>query len=135
MAARVSARLTAAEGRRFGLTVGVAFLALAGLAWWRGRPAPGVVLAVIGTALILGGLVLPGRLGPVFRAWMGLAHLVSRVTTPIFLGFVFFIVVTPVALLMRLFGSRRLQRAAPGSGGWVTRAPDARRRIDMQRQF
>jgi hypothetical protein len=113
----------------------MAFLTLAAVAWWRGRSEPGVVLAAIGTALILGGLVLPGRLGPVFRAWMGLAHLLSRVTTPLFLGFVFFIVLTPIGLVMRLFGSRRPQGSAPSSGGWVTRAPDARRRTDMQRQF
>src|SRR5438093_8943046 len=70
LAGRISARLTVAEGRRFGLTVGAAFLALAGLAWWRGRAHAGITFAVIGGLLILGGLLLPAHLGPVFRAWM-----------------------------------------------------------------
>jgi hypothetical protein len=65
---------------------------------------------------------------------MGLAHLLSKVTTPIFLGIVFFVVVTPVGWLKRLLGSRPLRRP-PGSSAWITRAPDARRSLDMQRQF
>ena len=34
---RVPARLTPAEGRKFGLTVGAAFLVLAAIPWWRGH--------------------------------------------------------------------------------------------------
>jgi hypothetical protein len=127
--------LTAAEGRRFGLTVGLAFLALAAVAWWRGRLVGELAFGALGALLVVAGLVVPARLGPVFRAWMGLAHAISKVTTPVFLGLVFYVVVTPVALLMRLFGARALPRPEPGSSGWVTRAPEARRRLDMQRQF
>ena len=31
-------KMTASEGRRFGLTVGTAFLVFAAIAWWRGHP-------------------------------------------------------------------------------------------------
>ena len=135
MAERISARLTAAEGRRFGLTVGAAFLVLAGLAWWRGRAHVGNPFAVIGGLLIVGGFLLPTYLGPVSRAWMGLAHLLSRITTPVFLGVVFYLVLTPVGLVMRLVGASPLPRPGRGSTGWIPRAPDARRRVDLQRQF
>jgi len=135
LAERIPARLTPADGRRFGLTVGLAFLVLAGVAWWRGRVHVAFVLAAIGGLLILGALLLPAHLGPVFRAWMGLAHVLSRITTPVFLGVVFYLVVTPVGLLMRLFGATPLPRPGTGSTGWIPRAPDARRRLDMERQF
>ena len=135
MADRIPGRLTAAEGRRFGLTVGLAFLALAGVAWWRGRVHACVVFAAAGSLLIGGGLVRPTYLGPVSRAWMGLAHVMSKITTPLFLGIVFYFVLTPVGLLMRLVGSRPLPRPKRGSSGWIPRAPDARRRLDMERQF
>jgi hypothetical protein len=134
LATRIPARLTSAEGRRFAFTVGAAFAALAAVAWWRGRPSVCGVLGAVGVLLILAGLTIPARLGRVQRAWMGLAHLLSMVTTPIFLGIVFFVAVTPVGWLKRLFGSRPLRRA-PGSSAWVTRAPDARRGLDMHRQF
>jgi len=123
--------LTAAEGRRFGLKVGLAFLVLGGVAWWRGRLHVVTPFEVTGGLLIVAGLVVPASLGPVFRVWMGLGHLLSKVTTPIFLGIVFYLVLTPVGLLMRLVGASAL----PRSTGWAPRAPDARQRSDMQRQF
>src|SRR5438093_4840490 len=95
LAGRISARLTVAEGRRFGLTVGAAFLALAGLAWWRGRVLTFDVAVGVGLALVIAALVVPARLGLFYRLWMGLAAVMSKVTTPIFMGIVYFVVVTP----------------------------------------
>jgi hypothetical protein len=115
--------------------VGLAFLALAGVAWWRGRVVASVAFSVGGGALILGGLVLPTWLGPAQRAWMGLAHLMSRVTTPVFLGIVFYLVLAPVGLLLRLFGSHPLPRPVKGATAWIARDPTARRRLDMDHQF
>src|SRR5438093_11743421 len=92
MAARIPARLTAVEGRRFGLTVGGAFLVLAALALWRHRPVTLAVFATLGGVLGTAGLVLPTRLGPVFRAWMVFAERLSRITTPIFLALVYYAV-------------------------------------------
>jgi hypothetical protein len=66
--------------------VGGAFVALAGVAWWRGRHTIAIGLGALGTTLGLLGLLVPTRLGPVNRAWMGLATLLSRVTTPLFMG-------------------------------------------------
>ena len=55
MAAGVPARLTPAQGRRFGLTVGGAFLLLAAIAWWRGLPAITTILGVaMGLAIGIG---------------------------------------------------------------------------------
>ncbi len=135
LAERIPARLTVTEGRKFGLTVGLAFLALASIAWWRGRVPAELTFGGLGTLLVLGGLVVPTRLGPVSRAWMGLAQLISKVTTPVFLGIVFYVVLTPVGLLMRLFGAQPLPRLNRSSSGWVVRTPETRRRLDMQRQF
>ncbi len=135
MAERIPARLTPEEGRRFGLTVGGAFLALAGVLWWRGRAAGVLVCAALGGALILAGLLLPARLGPVSRAWMGLARLMSRVTTPIFMGIVYFVVLTPIGLLMRLFGKNPIRRPAAEGSFWVRRPASDAKRGTMEHQF
>lgn len=135
MAEPVSARLTPSEGRRFGLTLGAAFLALAGVAWWRGRHTAGIAFAGVGTALLLAGLVVPTALGPVEQAWLGFGRLLSKVTTPLFLGVVFYLVVTPLALLMRALGRAPLRAPAPDTSAWISRAPEARRRRDLERQF
>jgi len=135
LAERVPARLTAAEGHKFAFPVGIAFGVLAGVALWRGHPRVGTVLAALGGVLLVAGLLVPTRLGPVQRGWMAMAHLISRVTTPIFLGIVFFVVFAPIGLVMRLFGRRVLERAPVGGTWWVARAPEARQRGDMERQF
>ena len=134
MEARIPARLTAAEGRKFGLTVGIAFLVLASLVYfWRHKETAGAVLGGLGALLVLAALLVPSHLGSVKRAWMGLAHAISKVTTPIFMGLVFFVVMTPIGLLMRLVGRRPLVHPERSGGFWA--APASGGRSDIERQF
>jgi hypothetical protein len=133
LATGIPARLTPAEGRRFGFVVGTAFLLLGGVSRWRGHEVVPLVLWAIGGALVLGGLLIPGSLGPVYRAWMRLAHLLSRVTTPVFMGLIYFLLFTPVGIARRLFGGNALVRSR-GDSFWVDRS-GAARRSNLQRQF
>ena len=143
LAARVPARLspapgaafTAADGRRFGLTVGGAFLAIAAFFWWRDHPTRAAVVAALGGALALAGLAIPARLGPVFRGWMRFGHAISRVTTPIFLGIVYFLVILPFGVVRRALGKNALTRAQTAAGYWVSRNPIPGPRSDLRRQF
>jgi hypothetical protein len=125
---------TARELRRFALVVGAAFLALGATGYWRGHRTAPIVLLAVGVALIVAGLVAPARLGPVHRAWMGLAHAISRVTTPIFMSVVYLAVLTPLGVAMRLAGRRPLARRATAATFWVDR-PAGQRRSDLRRQF
>ena len=132
--AGIPARLTAAQGRKFGLTVGLAFLALAALVYfWRHRVVTGEVLGAVGALLVLAALLVPTRLGPLERAWMGLAKLISKVTTPVFMGAVFFVVVTPIGALMRLVGRRAMVHQEHDGGFWAP--PASGGRSDIERQF
>ena len=135
MAKRVSARLTAAAtGRKFGLTVGTALLVLAAIAWWRGASRAPTGLSLLGVLLVVAALLVPAHLGPVERAWMGMAHLISRITTPVFMGVIYFGLITPIGVLRRRFGRDPLvHRSVPGSL-WADR-PAAARRSDLERQF
>ena len=131
-------RYGSAEGRRFGLTVGTAFGVLAGLVYWRGRPTISLALGGFAAALLLGGILIPARLGPVERGWMAFARALSRVTTPVFMGIVYFVVLTPTGLVRRAFGRNSLARNAGAPSYWVTRDPPADpavRRRRMERQF
>lgn len=133
MAAGIPARLTPAEGRKFAFTVGGAFLALAAFTWWRDKTTLSTVLGSLGGVLAVLGLVIPGQLGPLFKAWMGLAHAISKVTTPIFMGVVYFLVLAPIALLMRGLGKNPL--AAPAGGTYWRTRPEGKRRGNLLRQF
>lgn len=135
MAGRVPARLTAAEGRRFGLTVGGAFLVFAAIGWWRGGGVFTNVFAAVGGALAAAGLVVPTHLGPVERAWMGLAHAISKVTTPIVMGIMYLLVLTPIGILRRTLGGNPLDHPVTAGGYWKARPEGKRRSSSLERQF
>ena len=131
----VPARLTPKEGRAFAFPVGIAFLVLAGITYWRGHTGFTIGFVSIAVPLLLAGLVIPGKLGPVYRAWMGFALLLSKVTTPIFMGITYFVVLAPIGLLLRLLGKNPLSRTAGGETQWVSRPEGEGRRSDLKRQF
>lgn len=49
------------------------------------------------------GAVAPAVLGPVHRVWMAFATVLGHVNTRIILTVLFYLVMTPVGLIMRLF--------------------------------
>jgi hypothetical protein len=122
------------ELRKFGLLVGGAFLALAAIALWRHR-SPLVIRGFggLGAVLVVAGAAAPTVLGPVYRGWMRLALLMSKVTTPIFMAIIYYVVLTPTGLLMRAFGWRGLNAASKDTA-WVTR-PAGERASVLDRQF
>ena len=132
MAHGIPARLTPAEGRKFALTVGAAFAVLAGITWWRDHSLLMQIFAGLAAALIVAGIVIPGQLGPVYRGWMKLALLISKVTTPIFLGIVFFLVIGPAGLIMRLLGKNPLHHKPEKGSLWLSRSSG---RGTMSNQF
>ena len=134
MARAVPARLTASEGRRFAFPVGGVLAALAAVSAWRGGQAVPWVLGSLGGGLLVAGVIAPARLGPVHRAWMRMALAISRVTTPIIMGVLYFGVMTPVGVVARLAGHKPLVRNRTATSVWVRRGPDERRG-DLERQF
>lgn len=126
----IQSRLTAREGRRFAFTVGAAFVVLGALSAWRGHQWPPRVLWVGGGTLLLAGVVVPGRLSGVHRAWMGLAHAISKVTAPIVVGAMYFLIITPVGALLRLMGRNPLRHRERDGGFWITAPSDGRSDLD-----
>jgi hypothetical protein len=129
----IPTRLTPAEGRKFAFTVGLAFAFLGAIVRWRGGETAASVLWGLASVLLVLGTFVPAQLGPVQRAWMGLALLISKVTTPLFMGVVYFAVISPISLMMRILGKRPLL-VRPASSYWMRRDP-GQRMSDLTRQF
>jgi hypothetical protein len=101
--------------REFGLVTGGVVAGLFGLFFpWlfdRSFPEefplwPWIVLGILGGW----GLVAPNSLRPVYRVWMRFGLMLSRITTPIIMGLVFYLVVTPFGLVRRLFAKDAMAR-------------------------
>lgn len=97
--------------RNFGLIVGGVFGAIA---LWpaiiRGGDVRLWCLAVA-AMLILPALVAPTVLGPAHRVWMTLGTILGWINTRLVLGVVFFVLITPIGLVLRLAGRDPMQRA------------------------
>ncbi|MBN2209001.1 MAG: hypothetical protein JW759_06870 [Candidatus Coatesbacteria bacterium] len=74
-----------------------------------GRPL-GLILAAIAAALFLMALVAPKPLGPAFRCWMVIAHAIGWFNARLLLSVLFYVVFTPIGLMMRLIRRDALQR-------------------------
>lgn len=127
-----TAPYTAAAGRKFGLTVGGAFVVLSIIGRWRGHPTTFLVLGTLGVLLIVAALVVPAMLGPVDRGWMKIAGLISKVTTPIFMGVVYFLILTPTGLLRRMFAGSALVHKSGPAGFWKDRTQSPHSSLDRQ---
>ena len=114
------------EVRRFGIAALAFFGLLAGLGIWRAKP---VVAAVFGVLAAVGLLCLtaPGPAAPLYRAWMAVAHRIGTVVTTVVLTLAYFLVITPAALIKRIFGGRPLPlRPDPElESYWVERSEPA----------
>lgn len=103
--------------REFGLTTGAIVGVLFGLffPWVLERPIPRWPWVIFGI-LALMALAVPNALRPVYHGWMRFGHFMSRITTPVIMGIVFYLVITPMGLVMRIMGkdymSRRLRDQA-----------------------
>jgi hypothetical protein len=125
--------------RGFGLTVGGILLLIAAVRVWLhdGYGAIEPVLGAVGLALVVLGLVAPGSLAPLNRAWTKLGLLLFKVVNPIVLALIYLTTIVPIGLIMRAFGHDplRLKRDPQASTYWVKREPPGPAPETMIHQF
>lgn len=92
-------------------------------------PIAGVFLLVTAAA--------PRALEPLNRAWFQIGVSLGRVTSPIVLAIFYYVVLTPLALLMRATGKDVLSlRWVPGAESyWIPRKPPGPEPSSLRRQF
>jgi hypothetical protein len=121
--------------RRFGFTVGSVILALGCFFLWRHRGA-GWPLATIGMVLVVAAGLAPSSLKWVHGPWMIASFILGWIVTRILLTIVFFLVVTPIGLLQRLFGKRIIEVAFRPNAASYWQARTARPAPeDYEKQF
>ena len=79
----------------------------------------------VAAAFLLAALVVPKILAPLNDLWLQLGRLLHRIVNPVVMGILFFVVITPAALLLRLAGKDllRLKRDPQATSYWVHRTP------------
>lgn len=111
-------------GRSFGLMLAALLLAAGVYRAWHGLP-PAATLAMlaVGALSAAAALLHPAQLDPVARLWLRLGAILGMIVSPLVLAVIFFLLVTPIALIARLLGRDELRLKRPsGKSYWVTRA-------------
>lgn len=127
--------VTIAELRNFGLIVGGIFLAIA---FW-----PAVVRAeefrlwalITAIVLVVPALTFPGSLRSIHKTWMRIGAALGWINTRIILGITYYVVLTPMGLIMRLFGWDAMRRALRSSEPTYRITRVERPRTHMLRQY
>ena len=72
-------------------------------------------------------------LTPVKKSWIKLGEILGKIIAPIVMGFIYFIIITPIGLLMRLIGKDVLNlKLNKNDSYWIKRAKNVN---TMKRQF
>ena len=91
------------SNRSFGLLFFVVFLVIA---LWPLTKKSEINLYLISIALIFFvlGILNSKILSPLNKAWIKLGEILGRIVAPVVMAIVYFIILTPISLLVRLFG-------------------------------
>lgn len=122
--------------RKFGITIGVFLMVVAGFLFWKGRESY-TILLISGLLLSILGLVMPIILKPVYWVWMVFAVILGWIMTRVILSLLFYIVITPIGLFSRLFGSNFLDLKWDKSKDsyWNVRTSTQRNNEEYEKQF
>jgi hypothetical protein len=111
-----------ARALRFACTLAVVLGAAGAYRLHRGAQVTGFVLLGVAGLLVLSAVVHPSAVLVARKGWMRVGELLGRVNSVLLLSVIYFVIVTPIGVLSRLF-SRRTKGPA---GGYFQRREEQR---------
>ena len=122
--------------RKFGIIALLFFGILCAVGIWRQKPVPIYLFGFL-SCLGLGLILISEILRPVHQAWLKIAHFIGQVITTLMLAIAYYVVITPAALLKRLFGGRPLPLSTDpdASTYWVSRDEPAQPKERFYKRF
>jgi len=125
------------ELRKFGIIMTVFLALLGGLFLWRGKHCYWYFFVI--SLLFAGcGLVRPSALQPIYSAWMKLSRIIGWFMSRLILIILFYLVMNPTALLLRLFGKHFLDIGFTKNSVesyWIPKQAGESQERDYERQF
>jgi len=121
------------NNKGFGLLFFVVFLII-GLWPIINGDSPRIIFFIIGLIFLILGLVNSKILTPLNKAWMKFGELLGKIIAPIVMAGVYFIVLTPISIIVRLFGKDllKVKFSDKSKSYWIKRDKDLG---SMDKQF
>ena len=120
------------NNKSFGILFFIIFLLIT---LWPLINSESIRLWALGVALIflVLGITNSKILSPIKKSWIKLGEILGKIIAPIVMGFIYFIIITPIGLFMRLVGKDLLGlKFYKNQSYWIKRSKNV---ITMKRQF
>jgi len=119
--------------KNFGIVFSVFFFLIAAWSFYKLNYTRSYVLVGISASLLLISFFLPQLLKYPYRGWMTVGHYLMIVNSTILLVLIFLLVMTPLGLMMRLFGKRPLDLSySKDDSYWSVRRIES---VNFEKQF
>lgn len=124
------------ELRNFGITLGIIFLVISGFLFWKEKDSLTLFIAISITWFFTA-IVIPSVLKPVYWIWMIVGIVLGWLMTRVILSFLFYLVFTPIGLILRFFGKQFLELSWDNSkeSYWNFRVNEEIKKGSYEKQF
>jgi hypothetical protein len=97
------------SNKKFGVFFSIVFILASTYAYWKFKSDLAFFVLIPSAFFALAAFLAPKILNPLNRLWFSLGLLFGKIISPIVLGIIFFVLITPISLLTRFFGRDELK--------------------------
>ena len=124
------------SNRKFGWFFAGVFLACAAYAQWKLHSDVWSAWALLAALFALAAILVPDWLKPLNLAWAYLGLLLGKIVSPLVLGLIFLVLITPVGLITRALGRDPLRMKPIATASyWIPRDPAGPSPESFKNQF
>jgi hypothetical protein len=129
--------IVGSSNRSFGFVFGAFCGCVASVKVWHGRGEAAVAWGTVAAIFFILAVVKPSLLRPLNRLWFWFGLVLNKLVSPLVMGLMFYGVILPIALAMRLFKKDplRLKRDPNAASYWIERRPPGPMPDTMRNQF
>ena len=122
--------------RSFGFTIGIILLLVAAFLFYREKESFQTFLYIAGVFIGLA-LILPSMLKPIYIVWMTFAVILGWFMTRVILSLLFYAIITPIGVVLRIFGKDFLEIKKESVQGsyWNQRDSNIEKNQNYEKQF
>lgn len=124
------------SNRKFGLFFAAVFLLLGAFFLFKSSGITAAVFMVLASLFGTLAFLKPDVLLPLNKLWMQFGLLLGLIISPIVMGLIFFVLITPISILMRVFGRDELRiNLRDNNTYWKIRNSETTEKNTFKNQF
>ena len=122
--------------KSFGVTIGIILLLIAGFLFYKDKESFQIFLYIAGTFIGFGSII-PIILKPIYIVWMVFAVILGWFMTRVILSLLFYVIITPIGLVLRIFDKDflDLKKQAVQGSYWNQRDRNFEKNQNYEKQF